>query len=104
MSRAAPIHTSLPLGQAGLTPLRHDRAIQVESNRSNVMSKAMAVAGATTVSRRVQWMTIAMVMTALAAISLSSWAQPAPPPPGMGDRGPGMGHMHGGMGGGMMFG
>ena len=51
---------------------------------------------------------IGMVMTLLAAIGVSAWAQPAsaPPPPGMeGGMGHGMHGMHGGMGGpGMMFG
>jgi periplasmic protein CpxP/Spy len=79
-----------------------------------------AVAMATTVSRRMQWMTMAVLLAALALLGSPSWAQPAPPPPppamgdrgpGMGDRGPGMGPMHGGMHGmhggmqgGMMFG
>ncbi len=76
-----------------------------------------AVAMATTVSRRMQWVMTAMLLAALVAFSVPSRAQPAPPPPpGMGDRGPGMspgmgpmhGGMHGGMhdrmGGGMMFG
>ena len=76
-----------------------------------------AVAMATTVSRRMQWVMTAMLLAALVAFSVPSRAQPAPPPPpGMGDRGPGMspgmGPMHGGMhermhdrmGGGMMFG
>ena len=45
---------------------------------------------------------IGMVMTLLAAIGVSAWAQPAPPPGMDGD----MHHhgMHGGMGGGTMFG
>ena len=65
-----------------------------------------AVAMATTVSRRVQWVMTAMLLAALAAFSVPSRAQPAPPPPpAMGDRGPGMspgmGPMHGGMNGGM---
>ena len=54
---------------------------------------------------------IGMVMTLLAGIGVSAWAQPASPPPPPGMEG-GMGHgmhgmngMHGGMGGpGMMFG
>jgi Spy/CpxP family protein refolding chaperone len=49
-------------------------------------------------------MMLGMVVSLLAMLSLSVWAQPAPPPPGM--DGPAMGHMHhgGDMGGGMMFG
>ena len=60
---------------------------------------------------RVRVVLLGMTITLLAAISLSAWAQPAPPPPPppppprmMGEGGPGMGHMHHGMGGGMMFG
>lgn len=57
---------------------------------------------------RVRVVLLGMAITLLAAISLSAWAQPAPPPPApgmMGEGGPGTGHhMHGGMGGGMMFG
>ncbi len=76
------------------------------------MSKAVAIAATASAARRVQVVMIGMLMTLLAALSLSAWAQPAPPPAGMGDKGPGMGHMghmHGGMGGemggggGMMF-
>ena len=56
---------------------------------------------------RVRMVMIGMLVTLLAAVGVSAWAQSAPPPPGM-DGGPGMmGHhgMHGGgMGGGMMFG
>ena len=49
---------------------------------------------------------IGMVVTLLAAIGVSAWAQPAPPPPGMeGGMDHGMHGMRGGMGGpGMMFG
>ena len=58
-------------------------------------------------NRRVRMVMIGMLVTLLAAIGVSAWAQPAPPPPGM-DGGPGMMHRHGmhdgGMGGGMMFG
>ena len=92
------------------------------------MSKAVATAASA--ARRIQVVLIGMAMTLLAAISLSAWAQPGPPP-AMGERGPGigsqprgehgpgmaeqgwagmrhgMGGMHGdmghGMGGGMMF-
>lgn len=80
------------------------------------MSKALATASAAASTvRRVQWVWIGMLVTLLAAISLSAWAQPGAGP-GMGERGMdehgwGMGHMHpgmrdemgGGMGGGMMF-
>jgi len=88
------------------------------------MSKAVAIAATASAARRVRWVMFGMAMTVLAAISLSAWSQPAPPP-GMGanpesswrhgDHGPGMGGMHGwgerhdmggmhhGMGGGMMF-
>ena len=55
---------------------------------------------------RVRMVMIGMLVTLLAAVGVSAWAQPAPPPDM--DGGPGMmGHhgMHGGgMGGGMMFG
>ncbi len=55
---------------------------------------------------RVRVVLLGMAMTLLAAISLSAWSQPAPPPPRgvMGEGGPGMGHMHHGMGGGGMGG
>ena len=76
------------------------------------MSKAVAIAASASAARRVRWVMIGMLMTLLAALSLSAWSQPTPPP-GTGDRGPGMGEMHGwgamrhgahhGMGGGMMF-
>ena len=46
---------------------------------------------------------IGMVVTLLAAIGVSAWAQTPPPPPGM-DGGMHRHGMHGGMGGGMMFG
>jgi protein CpxP len=80
------------------------------------MSKALANAAPS--ARRVQVVLIGMAMTLLAALSLSAWAQPAPPPgmaergpgmafPHMGEHGRGMGPMHhgrgGDMGGGMMF-
>lgn len=54
---------------------------------------------------RVRMMMVGMLVTLLAAIGVSAWAQPAPLPPGM-DGGPGMHHhgMRGGMGPGMMFG
>ncbi|MEO8310380.1 MAG: Spy/CpxP family protein refolding chaperone [Caldimonas sp.] len=92
------------------------------------MSKRAASAASASAARRIQVVMIGMAMTLLAAISLSAWAQPAPPP-AMGERGPGMGFqqrgehgpgmdehgwggmrhgmggmhggMHGGMGGGM---
>jgi Spy/CpxP family protein refolding chaperone len=88
------------------------------------MSKAVAIAATASAARRVRWVMIGMLMTLLAAVSLSAWSQPAPPPPASGpdvavpqrgDRGPGMGGMHGGgerhgmggrhhgMDGGMMF-
>jgi Spy/CpxP family protein refolding chaperone len=91
--------------------------------RSNEMSKSIAIAAPA--ARRVQVVLIGMAMTLLAAISVSAWAQPAPPSaergpgmafpgrPEMGDMHRGMGRMHegmhgmhggmGGMGGGMMF-
>jgi periplasmic protein CpxP/Spy len=57
--------------------------------------------------RKVKVVMVGMVLTLLAAIGVSAWAQPAPPPPaqtGMGMHG-GAGMHHGGMGGpGMMFG
>ena len=94
------------------------------------MSKAQAIAATASAAHRVRWVMVGMLMTLLAAISLSAGSQPAPTPPGMGatpdgaaprqgDRGPGMGGMHGWgerhgmggmhhggmgeMGGGMMF-
>ena len=91
------------------------------------MSKAVAIAASASAARRVRWVMIGMLMTLLAALSLSAWSQPAPSRPGtganpdmaapqQGDHGPRMGGMHGwgerhdmgamhhGMGGGMMFG
>jgi len=83
------------------------------------MSKAVATA--ISASRRVRWVLIGMLVTVLAAIGLSAWAQQAAPAsgagdrapgmergmqwPGMGERGMGTGHhgMHDGMGGAMMF-
>ncbi|HWK84955.1 MAG TPA: Spy/CpxP family protein refolding chaperone [Caldimonas sp.] len=50
--------------------------------------------------RSVRWVMIGMLMTLLAAIGLSAWAQPMP---GM-EGGPGMGHHMQGGGMGMMFG
>ena len=97
------------------------------------MSKTVAIAATASTARRVQWVMIGMLMTLLAALSLSAWSQPAASQPGVGgapetaspqrgDRGHGMGGMHGwgerhgmegmhhgmggmhhGMGGGMMF-
>lgn len=82
------------------------------------MSKTSAMAAGASGARRVQVVLVGMLMTLLAAISLSAWAQPGPPAqgergpgmqwPAMGDHGPGWMH-HGGMhdgveGGGMMFG
>ncbi|HEV7576566.1 MAG TPA: Spy/CpxP family protein refolding chaperone [Caldimonas sp.] len=86
------------------------------------MSKAVTFAASTRAARRVQVVLIGMAMTLLAALSLSAWGQAAPPPPPMGERGPGMmfpgrgehgtgmggmhrgeGGMHHGMGDGMMF-
>jgi len=92
------------------------------------MSKAVAIAASASAARRVRWVMLGMLMTLLAALSLSAWSQPAPAQPGSGpdtaspQRGPGMGGMHGwgehhgmgamhegmggmhdGMGGGMMF-
>lgn len=57
-------------------------------------------------NRRIRALMIGMAMTLLAAIGVSAWAQPAPPPPPGMDGGHGMPHhgMGGGMGGGMMFG
>ena len=76
------------------------------------MSKTLARASAAaSTPRRVRMVWVGMLMTLLAAISLSVWAQPGPPP-GMGERGMdehgwGMGHEHHGMrgegGGGMMM-
>ena len=87
------------------------------------MSKAVAIAATASAARRVKWVMIGMLMTLLAALSLSAWSQPAPSQPGMGSGpdtaapqrgGPmggmhgwgerhGMGGMHHGMDGGMMF-
>ena len=88
------------------------------------MSKAVAIAATASAARRVRWVMIGMLMTLLAALSLSAWSQPAPSQPGMGSgpdtaapqRGDFMGGMHGwgerhamagmhhGTDGGMMFG
>jgi len=86
------------------------------------MSKAVAIAATASAARRVRWVMIGMLMTLLAALSLSAWSQPAASQPGMGgsaeaaspqrgDHGMGgmhgwgehrgMGGMHHGMGGGM---
>jgi Spy/CpxP family protein refolding chaperone len=89
------------------------------------MSKAQAIAATASAAHRVRWVMVGMLMTLLAALSLSAWSQPAPPPPASGSdmaapqRGDRMGGMHGwgerhgmggmhhgmdgGMGGGMMF-
>ena len=48
------------------------------------MSKAVAIAATASAARRVQWVMIGMLMTLLAALSLSAWSQPAPSQPGMG--------------------
>jgi periplasmic protein CpxP/Spy len=73
------------------------------------MSKQVAIASASaSAARRLQMMMIGTVLALLAALSLSAWAQPAPPAsagergPGMawprgGESGPGMRGMHGGM-------
>jgi protein CpxP len=62
-------------------------------------TRTMGTAARTT-GRSVRWVMIGMLMTLLAAIGLSAWAQPMPGMQG----GPGMDrHMHGG-GMGMMFG
>ena len=70
-------------------------------------SKTMAATGVASSRRRMQVVLTGMLLTLMAAISLSAWAQPAPPPPpgmGMGMEGHGMHRgMRGGMGG-MMFG
>ena len=63
-----------------------------------MMVPTMTVARGSMANRRVQWVLIGMLMTLLAAIGVSAWAQTAPPPPGM-DGHPGMPH---GMPGGMM--
>ena len=78
------------------------------------MSKAVAIAATASAARRVQWVMIGMLMTLLAALSLSAWSQPAPSArpgsgpdmaaPQRGEHGSGMGGMHGwgehhGMGG-----
>ncbi len=68
-------------------------------------SKTMAATAAGSSRRRMQMVMMGVLLTVMAAISLSAWAQPAPPP-GMGMEDHGMHHgmhggMHGGMGGGM---
>ena len=74
------------------------------------MSKAQAIAATASAAHRVRWVMVGMLMTLLAALSLSAWSQPAPPPPASGSdmaapqRGDRMGGMHGwgerhGMGG-----
>ena len=83
-----------------------------------MMSETTAAALLPSTARRMQWVMMGMLLTLLAAIGLSAWAQPAPPAPGMDGR-PGMQHgmhgmhgmhgdmhrggMHGGMGRDMMF-
>lgn len=67
-------------------------------------SKTMTATGAWPSRGRVRVVMTGMLLTLMAAISLSTWAQPAPPSAGMGMEGHGMHRgMHGGMGG-MMFG
>ncbi|MDQ2926743.1 MAG: Spy/CpxP family protein refolding chaperone, partial [Pseudomonadota bacterium] len=74
-------------------------------------AEAMVTARGSLTRRHVQWVMMGMLMTLLAAIGLSAWAQPAPTPemdgrPGMEHRmGGGMRHggMHRHMGPGMMF-
>ena len=48
------------------------------------MSNAVAIAATASTARRVKWVMIGMLMTLLAALSLSAWSQPAPSQPGMG--------------------
>jgi periplasmic protein CpxP/Spy len=66
------------------------------------MAKTMAMATAARSARRVSMVMLGMAVSLLATLSLSVWAQPAPPAMD----GPGMGRMHhgGDMDGGMMFG
>ena len=67
------------------------------------MTSTTARHGQTAQGQRVKTVMIGMLVTLLAAIGVSAWAQPAPPPPAMEG---GMGHhdMRGHMGGpGMMF-
>lgn len=67
-------------------------------------SKTMTATGAWPSRGRARVVMTGMLLTLMAAISLSAWAQPAPPSAGMGMEGHGMHRgMHGGMGG-MMFG
>ena len=79
-----------------------------------MMSQTIAAAAAPSAARRVQWVMIGMLLTLLAAIGLSAWAQPAPGTEGEGgmsqrmhgdmERGHMDGDMHGHMGGpDMMF-
>ena len=69
-------------------------------NRSKTMN-----AGAAPGRGRVHVVMVGMLMTLLAAISLSAWSQPAPPSGGGMERGMERHGMHGGgMGPGMMFG
>ncbi len=58
-------------------------------------AESMVTAQGSSTSRRVQWVMMGMLMTLLAAIGLSAWAQPAPPPGA--DARPGMHAMTGGM-------
>ena len=65
-------------------------------------SKTMTATGAWPSRGRVRVVMTGMLLTLMAAISLSAWAQPAPPSGGMGMEGHGMHRgMHGDMGGGM---
>ena len=68
-------------------------------NRTQTMSAATAAGRG-----RLHVVALGMLMTLLAAISLSAWSQPAPPGAGGMERGMERHDMHGGMGGGMMFG
>ena len=64
-----------------------------------MMGETMAATRDSSFGRRAQWLMIGMLTALLAAIGVSAWAQPAPPPPAGTDERPGMQHpmMPGGM-------
>ena len=103
------IHTSLPLGQARLTPQPLTIVVIADRTRSDEMTKTMAMA-TTTSARRVRMVMLGMLVSLLAVLSLSVCGAAGAASARQMDGGPGMGHMHHArrharrLGGGMMFG